>query len=130
YLSSLAYDRAARSPLGYDDRASEAANGLRTAIRLANETIFRTLEEHGELRGMGTTIVATLARNGSACVAHVGDSRAYFCREGKLSQLTSDHSWVNEQVTLGLLSREEAAKHPFRNVITRALGSREELAAE
>ena len=130
FIARTAGERSVSWPYGFDERLSEPANRLRTAIRLANERIFRTIEEHEELRGMGTTIVTALARNRSACVAHVGDSRAYFCREGKLSQLTSDHSWVNEQVNLGLLSREEAARHPFRNVITRALGSREEIAAE
>ena len=79
---------------------------------------------------MGTTLVTALARNGTVSLGHVGDSRAYLCSKGSLTQVTNDHSWVNEQVFLGLLTREEAAHHPFRNVITRALGSREEVAAD
>ena len=114
-------------PYGFDERLSLSANRLRAAVRLANEKIFRTIEENEELRGMGTTLVAALGRNGSVCVAHVGDSRAYSARADRLEQVTSDHSWVNEQVLLGLLTREEASRHPFRNVITRALGSREEI---
>lgn len=117
-------------PYGIDERFSVPANRLRSAIRLANEKIFKEIEQNEELRGMGTTLVAVLALGGSACFAHVGDSRAYLCRAGTLTQVTSDHSWVNEQVGLGLLSREEASRHPFRNVITRALGSREEIAPD
>jgi protein phosphatase len=117
-------------PFGYDDRLSAAGNRLRAAFRLANERIFHSIEENEELRGMGTTLVAALAVDATCAIAHVGDSRAYLLREGKLTQVTNDHSWVNEQVLLGLLTREEAARHPFRNVITRALGSREDVTAD
>jgi len=117
-------------PYGYDERLSGQANRLRSGILLANEKIFRTIEEHEEMKGMGTTLVAVLARDSGVCVGHVGDSRIYLWREGELRQVTNDHSWVNEQVALGLLSREEASRHPFRNVITRALGSRELVAAD
>jgi protein phosphatase len=57
----------------------------------------------------------------------VGDSRAYLLREGRLRQLTGDHSWVNEQVKLGLLTREEAQRHPMRNIVTRALGNQPQV---
>ena len=114
-------------PYGFDEHLSVSANRIRSAIRLANERIFRTIESHQEMKGMGTTVAAVLLSNGTACVAHIGDSRVYSIRAGSMTQVTSDHSWVNEQVRLGLLSREEAARHPFRNVITRALGSREEV---
>ena len=79
---------------------------------------------------MGTTLVTALARNGSISLGHVGDSRGYLCSKGSLTQVTNDHSWVNEQVSLGLLTKEAAAHHQFRNVITRALGSREEVTAD
>lgn len=117
-------------PYGFDGRCSVSANTLRSAVRLANDRIFRTIEEHPEMKGMGTTLVAVLAENDLACVAHVGDSRVYLCRHAVLSQITNDHSWVNEQVRAGNLSIVEAARHPFRNVITRALGSREEVTAD
>lgn len=117
-------------PFGFDDRISRSSNLLRTAVRLANDRIFKNIEGHEELRGMGTTLVAALIQDGRASVAHVGDSRVYLWRPGTLTQITNDHSWVNEQVGMGLLSREEASRHPFRNVITRALGSREEVAAD
>jgi protein phosphatase len=71
---------------------------------------------------MGTTVVACMAENDTMSVAHVGDSRAYLIREGQLSRITNDHSWVFEQVQAGMLTEAEAEKHPLRNVITRALG--------
>ena len=117
-------------PFGFDDRASRSLNRLRSALRLSNERIFRTIEDHPEMKGMGTTLAIVLAEDGVLCVAHIGDSRVYFLRRDVLSQLTSDHSWVVEQVRLGNLSPQEAARHPFRNVITRALGSREEVEAD
>jgi protein phosphatase len=57
-----------------------------------------------------------------AFIAHVGDSRAYLIRQGKIIQLTQDHSWVTEQIKVGVITAEEARVHPFRNVVTRALG--------
>lgn len=130
FIARTAKNPGGERPYGSDERLSGQANRLRSAILLANETIYRTIEEHEEMKGMGTTLVAALARDSGVCVGHVGDSRVYLWREGELRQITNDHSWVNEQVSLGLLSREEASRHPFRNVITRALGSREQVAAE
>jgi len=103
---------------------------LRTAIRLANERIFKSIEQREELRGMGTTIVVALVQGDRLTIGSVGDSRAYLLRDGVLRQLTADHSWVQEQVDLGLLSPSEAHRHPFRNIVTRALGSREEVAVD
>jgi protein phosphatase len=130
FIARTAGPAAAERPYGYDERLSLQANRLRSAILLANEKIYRTIEEHEEMKGMGTTLVAVLARDSGVCIGHVGDSRIYLCRDGALQQITNDHSWVNEQVALGLLSREEASRHPFRNVITRALGSREQVAPD
>ena len=130
YISRTASEASPDRPFGWDDRLSGQANRLRSGILLANEKIYRTIEEHEEMKGMGTTLVAALARDSGVCVGHVGDSRVYLCRDGQLRQITSDHSWVNEQVSLGLLTREEALRHPFRNVITRALGSREQVSAD
>jgi protein phosphatase len=74
------------------------------------------------LKGMGTTVVAGLLNEKLLSLAHVGDSRAYLFRDGQLSRLTDDHSWVHEQVTAGILTEEEAKTHPLKNVVTRALG--------
>jgi protein phosphatase len=92
------------------------------AVRMANTRVLEAMRKDARLRGMGTTVVACLADEGTISVAHVGDSRAYLIRDGKLSRITNDHSWVFEQVQAGMLTEAEAEKHPLRNVITRALG--------
>ena len=74
------------------------------------------------LAGMGTTAVCALVRGGEATLCHAGDSRAYLCRGGKLTQLTHDHSYVQELVDCGTITEEEAEHHPQKNIITRALG--------
>jgi protein phosphatase len=102
---------------------AEAAELLRTALNEGNRRICESMLSRAEWRGMGTTMVALLVVGDRAIVGHVGDSRAYLLRDGRLRQLTSDHSWVNEQVKLGLLTREQAQRHPMRNIVTRALGN-------
>ncbi len=96
---------------------------LRRAVEHSNLGIARAIEAHPEYRGMGTTLVVALLDGDSCWIAHVGDSRAYLVRDGRIDQLTTDHSFVNELVRLGMLSREQAARDPRRNVVTRALGS-------
>jgi len=110
-------------PETFDKDVSLVANKLRYAITVANEKIRTTTMERVECRGMGTTIVAAIMLEDSCSIAHVGDSRAYLVREDKLLPVTSDHSWVNEQLKQGFLTVENARNHPFRNVITQALGS-------
>ncbi|MGQ9495821.1 MAG: Stp1/IreP family PP2C-type Ser/Thr phosphatase [Thermoanaerobaculaceae bacterium] len=104
------------------------ANRLIQAILAAHRKVMRAVEEAVELKGMGATVVAALldSRSWVATVAHVGDSRAYLFREGKLQLLTSDHSWVHEQVAAGFLTEEAARNHPLKNVVTRALGGAQE----
>ena len=75
---------------------------------------------------MATTASALLAGTEAACVAHVGDSRVYVLRDGQLSQITHDHSWVEEQVRAGAMSPSAARLHPWRNVVTRALSGGED----
>jgi protein phosphatase len=76
---------------------------------------------------MATTVAAVLVDGETANLAHVGDSRIYLWSGGRISQLTSDHSWVNEQLQNGVISAEQARNHPLRNVVTRALGGRSDL---
>jgi protein phosphatase len=109
-------------PHAYDEHFGRATNRLMAALRLANTRVLEAMRKDARLRGMGTTVVACLADDGTMSVAHVGDSRAYLIRDGELSRLTNDHSWVFEQVQAGMLTEAEAEKHPLRNVITRALG--------
>lgn len=117
-------------PFEFDDGASMEENRIFTAIKLANMKIFEVIQERKELEGMGTTLVTLLVNGDKAFIGHVGDSRAYRVRKGVLEQLTSDHSWVNEQMKLGVLTKAEAANHPFRNVVTRALGGRDPIKAD
>jgi serine/threonine protein phosphatase PrpC len=96
-------------------------------IKRANQAVMERGEADRELRGMGTTITAVIAENGKAHVAHVGDSRAYLLRGGALQQLTEDHTLVQRMVREGRLTEDEAAHHPQRSVLTRALGVDEDI---
>jgi serine/threonine protein phosphatase PrpC len=101
------------------------ANGrsLRDAIEGANDAVLEKSEADRELHGMGTTLTAgMLGSDGYLVVGHVGDSRAYLLRDGKLTQITDDHSLVEEMVRGGELTPEQAEVHPRRSIITRALG--------
>lgn len=109
-------------PHAYDERYKRSTNRLMAAVRLANTRVLDAMRKDARLRGMGTTVVACFADAETMAVAHVGDSRAYLVRDNHLSRITSDHSWVFEQVQAGMLTETEAEKHPLRNVITRALG--------
>lgn len=96
---------------------------IRQAISEANETIYAMASGDDRYHNMGTTIVAALLRANKAIIGHVGDSRAYKVTKDSIDLLTMDHSLVNELVKSGQLSEEEAAHHPRRNVLTRAVGT-------
>ena len=108
-------------PFALDPSVSFEANRLRAAFRLANRKIASAIADSQDLRGMATTASAVLFGGRSASVAHVGDSRVYVLRDGRLDQITHDHSWVEEQVRAGVLTPTAARQHPWRNVVTRAL---------
>jgi serine/threonine protein phosphatase PrpC len=95
---------------------------LAHAIRVADEEIIRTSRRRNDSLPMGTTVVAARVQGNRYEVAWVGDSRAYLWRDGKLAQLSQDHSVVQEMVAQGNLTAEEARAHPHRNVVTQALG--------
>ncbi len=103
-------------------RRAADAEDLAGALRRANEDIHAASSEPDK-SGMGTTATAGVVRGSSLYLAHVGDSRAYLWRDGALEALTEDHSVVAELVRSGQLTKAEAATHPHRNVITRALGA-------
>ena len=96
---------------------------LREAVACAHETILAHAQDHIECAGMGTTLSVLWLGENYAYIAHVGDSRIYRLREGNLTQITQDHSLVEELVRAGLITREQARTHPRRNIITRALGT-------
>lgn len=106
---------------------SARGNALASAIHLANSAIYETGSQHAAQRGMGSTIVAVLAKQNFFSIGHVGDSRIYLIRQGAIQQLTNDHSLVMEQVRRGLITREEAEKSEMQNIIIRALGSDEKV---
>jgi protein phosphatase len=103
---------------------------LNNAISEASSKIFESSERHPELVGMGTTITALLVHGKRAYIAHVGDSRLYQRRNGKLTQMTEDHSLVNEQVKAGFITAEEAQHSRFRNIITRSVGFESQVTAD
>ena len=95
---------------------------LAQAIRIADEEILGTSRRRNDALPMGTTVVAVRVQGARFEVAWVGDSRAYLWRDGKLAQLSQDHSYVQELIAQGALTSEQARSHPQRNVITQALG--------
>ncbi len=115
-------------PEDWDPHLSLNANRLSHAIVAAHRKVTSAVAGDLGLKGMGATIVAALVdwERTQLTVAHVGDSRAYLFGDGELGLLTSDHSWVHEQVVAGLLTEEAARNHPLKNVVTRALGGTQE----
>ena len=107
--------------LGYE------ANRLGVGVKLANLRIHECAQSNPAQRGMGTTIVAARLTDEGLVVGHVGDSRLYRMRGGVLSQLTEDHSLLNDYIKMKRLSEEEIANFPHKNVIVRALGMKEHV---
>ena len=94
---------------------------LSRVLKEVNQDVFQAGQDPDK-RGMGTTCTLAAVRGDQLFLAHIGDSRAYLLRNGELHQVSTDHSWVEEAVAMGTLTREEARIHPNRNVITRAIG--------
>ncbi len=101
---------------------SSVKNMLTGAIDSANASILRRAAKDEKLKGMGTTVVVVVCYGGNAVVSHVGDSRCYLISDGNLTQITRDHSLVQELVDAGCITDAEAHTHPNKNIITRALG--------
>lgn len=95
---------------------------LLNSVQRANRAIYQRAKEEPALQGMGTTAVVMLAVGGRLHVVHVGDSRAYLKNRNGLTQITVDHSYVQDLVNFGQITKEEARTHPRRNIITRVLG--------
>jgi protein phosphatase len=106
----------------FNATVSAPANRLGSAIRAANDVVHRESWSRPDYAGMGTTVVAALLREEVLAIAHVGDSRLYLVRNGTIQALTTDHSWVAEQILKGLITEEEAKRSPRRNIVTKALG--------
>ena len=110
-------------PTGYLPNLTWGQNRLRGALLLANNEIYHSAQEDAGLRGMGTTAVCALSDGSHVDLANIGDSRIYLMRDGALRMLTQDHSWISEQVQKGVISEDQARSHPYRNVVTKALGA-------
>lgn len=110
---------------GETERLRRAIRVLESAIQAATYMVFGMAQHDPDRHGMGTTVSALLLRGQHGITAQVGDSRIYMVRDGEASVLTEDHTLVAWQVKQGLISAEEATRSPHRNVITRAVGSRE-----
>lgn len=100
---------------------------LESAIQKANQEIYRMSAENLKLNGMGTTITCALDVGSEVYVAHAGDSSAFLIKEDRIAKLTRDHSLVQELVDTGNLTEEERASHPQKNIITRSLGTHEQV---
>ncbi len=107
--------------------SADTSAALVEDIKEANRRVLERGEAERDLRGMGTTLTAVVTEGEKAYLAHVGDSRAYLLRDGSLQQLTEDHTLVQRMVREGRLTPEEAAHHPQRSIITRALGVEDEV---
>ena len=127
YLESSSSPGDVTWPYGYNWKLSLDENRLITGILLANHHVWKRSEEDPAFVGMGSTVVAVLARGERAAVANVGDSRAYLFRGGQLSQLTIDDTWLNTVVKQGTLDQKALMKHPMRNVLTQAAGTQRTL---
>ena len=103
---------------------------IKESIYEANDKIYIKSTEDERYSGMGTTVTLAYVLNEKIFIGHVGDSRAYLLSNGILSQITEDHSLVEELIRNGSISREEAKHHPQRNIITRAVGTSNEIRAD
>ncbi|WP_208106872.1 Stp1/IreP family PP2C-type Ser/Thr phosphatase [Streptomyces sp. GC420] len=106
-----------------DIPGSDILTSLGVAVQRANDQLRMMVEEDPQLEGMGTTLTALLWTGQRLGLVHVGDSRAYLLRDGVLTQITQDHTWVQRLVDEGRITEEEATTHPQRSLLMRALGS-------
>lgn len=106
-----------------DVPGSDVLTSLGAAVQRANDQLRQMVEEDPALEGMGTTLTALLWTGQRLGMVHVGDSRAYLLRDGVLTQITQDHTWVQRLVDEGRITEEEAGTHPQRSLLMRALGS-------
>jgi PPM family protein phosphatase len=107
--------------------AEEAVGALRDAVVQANRSVSQLADDEPLYRGMGTTLTAAMIEGRRLHLAHVGDSRAYLLRDGSFNQLTDDHTLVQHLIDEGQITKEEAATHPQRSIITRAIGVSREV---
>ncbi|MBM4431546.1 MAG: serine/threonine-protein phosphatase, partial [Chloroflexi bacterium] len=103
---------------------------LRQAVAQANAAVYAAAQADPAKQGMGSTVVAPVLQGDQVTIASVGDSRAYLVNRGGIGQITTDHTWVQEQVAAGVLTPEQARRHLYRSRLTRALGGKPEVQAD
>jgi protein phosphatase len=130
FIRETASDSEKTWPAGLDARLSVLANRLQVAIRAANRTLATKAQTDTALEGSGATLAAALYGESRIAVSNVGDCRVYLLREGRLQQITKDHSVVAEQVAQGLIDSEAARTHPLRHVVTRAVSGQAGMAVD
>ena len=130
FFRMTAEDQEATWPFKMEKARNYDENRLATGIKLANKSIFDKASSDLKFKGMGTTIVSLHFTQGAAYVGHVGDSRVYFFRQGVLTQVTEDHSLLNDYLKAKKLTPEEIENFPHKNVIVRALGMKETVVVD
>ena len=118
------------SDVYFASQGQDVITSIAQAVKSANDAIYSLARNHTEYSGMGTTCVTLVIAGGRGYIVNIGDSRAYIIRDGQMRQVTQDHSWVAEQVRIGLLTEEQARVHAHRNVITRSLGTQPNITAD
>lgn len=126
--SRIAVERVRDAYLAQPD--GDPRENLIAAFHDAHSAIQQYAREHPELEGMGTTCTCAVLRNNQLYYGHIGDSRLYLIRKGVISLVTEDHSYVQRLVRQGMITREEAAVHPERNILTAALGTQSAVPAD
>src|SRR2546423_5113457 len=111
----------------YDSLNDDIPTSLLEALSAANESIHNLAIMIPERSGMGTTMTAAVFVEDRVYIGQVGDSRGYLIREGEIRQVTLDHSWVAEQARMGGITEEEAGQSPYRNIITRSIGTQDSV---
>lgn len=115
-------------PFGIDDNLTYQGNRMRTAVKLANRSIFRASEQQSQYTGMGTTVAAVLVEGRTATICGIGDSRVYVVGAGAIRQLTKDHTWVETlRAQNPSLDPAALARHPMRHVLTSVVGGQSDV---
>jgi PPM family protein phosphatase len=130
FFHSTCEDRRLSWPFMVDREDRYQENRLITGVKLANLKIYDAAQRDSRSRGMGTTLVTCLFGENLVWVAHVGDSRVYQVRSGKIRQLTEDHSLLNDYIKMKRIAPEDVDRFPHKNVIVRALGMKDTVAVD
>jgi len=122
FIANTENDEDSTWPFEIDPNLAHPARRLIVSVMIANSNIMETAKKNKELKGMGTTVVSMLVNGEKVYLTHVGDSRIYRLRDNTLTQMTADHSMLNEELKRRKMTEEEIRNYPYKNRIVRALG--------